>query len=594
MKRQDDEAARCRFYGTPIASSAAIVSNSRMEQQQKNTDLRSRRILKWPEFSVQRSLYKGMGYTDYDLARPMIGIANSWNRVVPGHYNLQWVAEYVKQGVFQAGGTPVEFGMMAACDGIAQAHVGMHYILPTRDLIANDVEMMAQAHQFDGLVLLGSCDKIVPGMLMAAARLDLPAIVVVGGPMEGGCEFDGRAADVTTLTEGLGMVKAGKLDLETLRRLEDRVTPTCGSCSFLGTANTMCCVAEAMGMCLPGSATIPAAHAARLHSAQAAGRKIVELIERNITARQIINRHGIENAFRVGAAIGGSTNLALHIPAIAYEAQCGKIDMETLDQLSRSTPQVAKMNPAAALNVPDFHAAGGVPAVMNELLPVLHGDAMTVSAKTVAENVAGVVASDRRIIRPLSDPWSREGGLAVLRGNLAPRTAITKPAAIVPEMHVFSGRARCFDCEEAANQAILDRAVQEGEVVVIRYEGPKGGPGMREMYTAMKLLYGCGLALKTALVTDGRFSGTNNGCFVGHISPEAAEGGPLAIVRDGDTITIDIPRRELRLHVSDEEIQARLKQWQRPPMKFTNGYLALYARLAESADLGAIIRHRIE
>jgi dihydroxy-acid dehydratase len=556
--------------------------------------LRSQRVLTWPEGSVQRALYKSMGYSDYDLDRPLVGIANSWNRVVPGHYNLQLVAEYVRQGVLQAGGTPVEFGLIAACDGIAQSHVGMHYILPTRDLIANDIEMMAEAHQFDGLILLGSCDKIVPGMLMAAARLDLPAIVVVGGPMEGGCQFDGRAADCTSLTEALGMFKAGKLDEHTLRRLEDQVTPTCGSCSFLGTANTMCCVAEAMGMSLPGSATIPATHAARLHAAQAAGRQIVELIRRSITARQIINRKGIENAFRVGASIGGSTNLALHIPAIAYEAECGPFTMEDLDSLSRNTPQVAKMNPAAAANIPDFHAAGGIPAVMRELLPLLHGDAMTVSGRAAAENVAGAVAPDRRIIRPLSEPWSSEGGLAVVRGNLAPRSGITKPAAIAAEMRVFSGRARCFDREEDADRAILDGAIHAGEVVVIRYEGPKGGPGMREMYTAMKLLYGCGLALKTALVTDGRFSGTNNGCFVGHVSPEAAEGGPLAIVADGDTITIDIPQRRLHLHVSDAEIQARLARWQRPPPKITNGYLALYARLAESADQGAIIRHRIE
>ena len=559
-----------------------------------NANLRSQRVLTWPEGSIQRALYKSMGYSDYDLGRPLVGIANSWNRVVPGHYNLQLVAEYVRQGVLQAGGTPVEFGLIAACDGIAQSHLGMRYILPTRDLIANDIEMMAEAHQLDGLVLLGSCDKIVPGMLMAAARLDLPVILVVGGPMEGGCQFDGRAADGTSLTEALGMFQAGKLDGESLHRLEDQVLPTCGSCSFLGTANTMCCVAEAMGMSLPGSATIPATHAARLHAAQAAGRQIVELIRKSITARQIINRQGIENAFRAGAAIGGSTNLALHIPAIAYEAECGPVTMEDLDALSRSTPQVAKMNPAAAANVPDFHAAGGIPAVMRELATILHGDAMTVSGKTVAENAAGVAPPDRRIIRPLSDPWSSEGGLAVVRGNLAPRSGITKPAAIAAEMRVFSGRARCFDCEEAANRAIREGAIREGDVVVIRYEGPKGGPGMREMYTAMKLLYGRGLALKTALVTDGRFSGTNNGCFVGHISPEAAEGGPLAIVADGDTITVDIPDRRLELHLSDAEIQARLAGWQRPPLRVKNGYLALYARLAESADQGAIIRHRIE
>jgi dihydroxy-acid dehydratase len=555
-------------------------------------NLRSQRVLSWPEWSIQRAVYKSMGYTDHDLGRPLVAIANSWNRVVPGHYNLQAVAEYVKQGVLQAGGTPVEFGLIAACDGIAQGHVGMHYILPTRELIANDVEMMVQAHQFDAVVLLGSCDKIVPALLMAAARLDVPAIIVVGGPMEGGCEFDGRASDITSLTEGLGMLRAGKLDAEAYRRLEDRVAPTCGSCSFLGTANTMCCVAEAMGMCLPGSATIPATHAARLHSAQEAGRQIVALVRQGITARQIINRRGIENAFRVGTAIGGSTNLALHVPAIAYEADCGQITMEVLEDLSRSTPHVAKMNPAAAANVPDFHAAGGVPAVMHEILPLLHADALTVTGRTVAQNVAGAWPGDRQIIRPCADPWSAQGGLAVLRGNLAPRTAITKPAAIDPQQHVFRGRARCFDGEEPANQAILDGAVRPGEVVVIRYEGPKGGPGMREMYSSMKLLYGRGLALSTAVVTDGRFSGTNSGCFVGHVSPEAAEGGPLAAVRDGDEITIDIPQRCLHLSVAEQEIQKRLATWQRPAPRFTSGYLALYARLAESADQGAIIRHR--
>jgi dihydroxy-acid dehydratase len=554
---------------------------------------RSQEILTWPEWSMQRAYYKSMGYTDYDLERPLIGVANSWNRVVPGHYNLDLVSEYVQQGIFQAGGTPVEFGVIAACDGIAQGHDGMHYILPTRDLIAHSVELMIQAHRLDAVVLLCSCDKIVPGMLMAAARLDLPAIVVVSGPMEGGCTFDGRAADGTSLTEGLGMLKAGTIDEETYRQLEECATPTCGSCSFLGTANSMCCVAEAMGMCLPGSATIPATHAARMRSAQASGRQIVELVKRNLTARQIINQKGIENAIRVSTAIGGSTNVALHIPAIGYEADY-EVTMDLFEALCRSTPHIARMNPAAAPNVPDFHAAGGVPAVMKEILPLLHGDALTVTGQTVAQNVAHAETRDAGIIRTLADPWSPEGGLAILRGNLAPHTAITKPAAIVPQMHTFTGQARCFDSEEAANRAILAGEVRPGQVVVIRYEGPKGGPGMREMYKAMKLLYGRGLALQTALVTDGRFSGTNNGCFVGHVSPEAAEGGPLAIVEDRDTITVDIPDRRLHLHVPDAEIEARLARWQRPPLKIERGYLALYARLAESADKGAIIRHKVE
>jgi len=552
---------------------------------------RSKEILQRPEWSLVRGLYKSMGYSDYDLERPLIGIANSWNRVVPGHYNLNLVSDYVKQGVHQAGGTPVEFGVIAACDGIAQGHAGMHYILPTRDLIANDIEMMIEAHRLDAVVLLGSCDKIVPGMLMAAARLDVPAILVAGGPMAGGCEFDGRAADMTSLTEGLAMLKSGRIDEEAYRLLEDCAGPGCGSCSFLGTANTMCCLAEGLGLSLPGSATIPATQADRLRTAQESGRQIVRLVQQGITARQIINQKGIENAIRVNAAIGGSTNAILHMLAIAYEADWD-LTVDAFEELSRTTPHLARMNPAAAPNVPDFHHAGGVPAVMKEILPLLHGDALTVSGKPVAENVARAEIRDRAVIRTMADPWSQGGGLAVLRGNLAPDTAITKPAAIKPEMHKFTGRAHCFDSEEAANRAILGGQVVEGEVVVIRYEGPKGGPGMREMYIAMKLLYGRGLALKTALVTDGRFSGTNNGCFVGHISPEAAEGGPLAVVQDGDQITIDIPNRKLHLQVADGEIKERLAKWKRPEPKFKKGYLALYARLAESADKGAIIRHK--
>ena len=436
---------------------------------------RSKDILARPDWSMNRTLYKSMGYSDYDLDRPMIGIANSWNRIVPGHYNLNHVSEYVKQGIFQAGGTPVEFGVPAACDGIAQGHKGNYFILPSRDLIANTLEMMIEAHQLDGLVLLGSCDKIVPGMLMAAARLDVPAIMVVGGPMEGGCKFDGRAADTTTITESLGMMKAGKIDESTYRMLEDKANPTCGSCSFLGTANTMSCLAEAIGLSLPGSATIPATYADRLRAAQASGRQIVTLIEKSITARQIINQKGIENAIRVNSAIGGSTNVALHMPAIAYEAGL-EMNLDRFEELSRTTPLVAKMNPAAAPNVPDFHEAGGVPVVMKQILPLLHRDALTVTTRTVGENVADAPEPDGIIIRPLANPWSQEGGLAVLRGNLAPNTAITKPAAIHPDMLTFTGLAHCFDSEEEANQAIMNGEVKEGEVVVIRYEGPKGGP----------------------------------------------------------------------------------------------------------------------
>lgn len=553
---------------------------------------RSKEILERPKWSMVRALFKSMGYGDHDLSRPLIGVANSWNRLVPGHYNLNLVSDYVRQGILQAGGTPAEFGVIAACDGIANGHAGMHFILPSRELIANDVETMVEAHCLDAVALLGSCDKIVPGMLMAAARLDIPAILVAGGPAEGGCEFDGRAADTTSLTEGLAMLQTGRIDRATYDRLEDNVAPTCGSCSFLGTANTMCCLAEGLGMSLPGSATIPATRADRLRVAQESGRRIVEMVRQGISAGDILNKKALENAIRLNAAIGGSTNAVLHLLALAYEAGVD-LPMREFEALSRTTPHIARMNPAAAPNVPDFHGAGGVPAVMNEILPLLHGDALTVSGRMVADNVRGAVARDRRIIRSRAEPWAEGGGLAVLWGNLAPHSAITKPAAIDPDMQTFTGRAHCFDREEDANQAILGGQVGEGEVVVIRYEGPKGGPGMREMYVAMKLLYGRGLAHKTALVTDGRFSGTNSGCFVGHISPEAAEGGPLALVRDGDLITVDIPNRRLDLGVSDEEIGARLAAWRRPEPRFKRGYLALYARLAESADKGAIIRHDV-
>jgi len=489
--------------------------------------LRSQKILQRPRWSKVRALFKSMGYSYTDLDRPLIGIANSWNRLVPGHYNLKQVAEYAAQGILQAGGTPVEFGVIAACDGIANGHEGMRYILPSRELIAGSIEIMVQAHRLDGIVLLGSCDKIVPGMLMAAARLDIPAILVVGGPAEGGCLFDGRAADTTSIAEGLGMLMAGRIDEATYNQLENTVMPVCGSCSFLGTANSMGCVAEAMGMSLTGSATIPATHADRLRAAQHSGRRIVDLVLKGITARRMINRMGIENSIRLTAAIGGSTNVALHLPAIGYEAGI-PVPMTLFDELCRSTPHIAKMNPAAAPNVPDFHRAGGVPAVMKEILPLLHGGAFTVSGKTVAENLDHIPPGDPTIIRSCRDPWSSQGGLAVLRGNLAPDTAVTKPSAIHTDMHTFAGKARCFDSEEEANQAILEGEIQAGVVLVIRYEGPKGGPGMREMSTAMKLLYGRSLAMKTAVVTDGRFSGTNNGCFAGHISPEAAEGGPPA------------------------------------------------------------------
>jgi dihydroxy-acid dehydratase len=555
--------------------------------------LRSQKILKRPEWSINRAYYKSMGYTDSDLEKPLIAIANAWSTTVPGHYNLRRVSAAVREGIRAAGGTPVEFGVIGACDGIAEGHEGMRYILPTRDIIAHSIELMVQAHQYDGLVLLGSCDKIVPGMLMAAARLDLPAILVNGGPMLGGPLIQGRKADTTSLIEGVGRLKKGEISEDELARMEDACAPTCGSCSFLGTANTMGCIAEALGMSLTGSAMIPATHAGRLHAAQDAGRAIVDLVRRGLTARQIITRASLENAVRLTSAIGGSTNAALHIPAIAYEAKLA-FDIRWFDDISRSTPLVARVNPAAACNVIDFYASGGVPVVMNEIASLLHTEAMTVTGRTIGENIHGHVSPDNEVIRTVDNPFSTAGGIAVLFGSLAPHSAVTKPAAIRGDMLTFSGPARVYDSEAEANTAIMADVIRPGDVVVIRYEGPKGGPGMPEMFKAMKLLHGLGLSDKVALVTDGRFSGTNNGCFIGHISPEAMEGGPIALVRDGDPIAIDIPGKRLELKVAAAELARRRTRWQPPPARVTSGYLYLYSQLAESADKGAIIRTRAE
>lgn len=557
----------------------------------KISELRSQSILKRPLWSHIRALYKAMGYSNYDLERPMIGIANSWNRATPGHYNLNAVSEYVKQGIYQAGGTPVEFGIIGPCDGMGVGNDGMHYCLPARDIIANEIEIMVQVNRLDAIVLLGSCDKIVPGLIMAAARLDIPAIIVVGGPSLGGVEFDGRSSDNSSISEALGMLQTGKISQEAFDALEDNSQQTCGSCSFLGTANTMGAITEALGMCLPGTASIPAVMAERLRAAQESGRRIVEMVYSNLTARKIINKESIENAIKLGMAIGGSTNLALHMPAIAYEAEC-ELTIDTIDDISRKTPHLAKIYPAGPKNVPDFYNAGGVTAVMKQLAPLLHLDTMTCAGKTWDEILKHVPTVENEIIHSIENPWHPWGSLGILKGNLAPNGAVTKPTAIHKDMQTFKGTAICFDSEEEATDAILANRIKPGMVVVIRYEGPKGGPGMREMVRVMKMLYGQNLALSTAVVTDGRFSGTNNGCFVGHVSPEASEGGPIAVVQDGDEISIDIPGGQLTLKVPEEEIQKRLESYRKPEKQIPRGYLNVYARLAESADKGAIIRNR--
>jgi len=543
----------------------------------------------------RRALFKCMGATDDDLDnRPLIGIANSWNELVPGHVNLRQIAEHVRKGIHQAGGTVAEFGVIGACDGLSNGHDGMYFSLPSRDLIAGSIEIMVESHKLDGLVMIGSCDKIVPGMMMAAARLDIPAIIAVGGPMLGGVVFDNRKSDLTSLAEAFAMRSRNIITDEQLYQLEDLVTPTCGSCSFYGTANTMCCLSEAMGLSLPGSATIPAVYAERLRSSAEAGKAIVELTKNNLTARKIITLDSLRNAARVLMATGGSTNGVLHLIAVAFELGIeADVMMGILEAVSEDTPHIAKINPASEYDMEDLHKSGGIPQVMKEIAPLLHLDCLTVTGQTVGENLnrhQSPYSPDRRVVRTMETPFNSSKGLAILRGNLAPNTGITKPAAIDPSMLTFTGTAKTFDCEEAAAKAVLDGRIVEGDVVVIRYEGPKGGPGMREMAKVMKYLYGVGLATKAALVTDGRFSGTNNGCFVGHISPEAAEGGPIAIVRDGDKITIDIPNSRLTLQVSEEEIADRFKSWKKPEPKYKSGFLSLYQCLAESADKGAVLR----
>ena len=554
---------------------------------------RSEHILKGLSNQYYRATYKSMGFTTEDLKRPIIGIANAWSECVPGHYNLRQVAQRVKDGIYRAGGTPIEFGVIGGCDGMGQGHDGMHFIMPSRELIANSIESMAQINLFDGLVLLGSCDKIVPGMLMAAARLDIPCIFLPGGPMEGGVEFDGRQADQTSSTEAYGMLSAGKITEAEYVALEDTACPGCGSCSYLGTANTMCALAEALGMTLPDGGTAPATSAARMMKGEETGIKIMELVEKGITARKVLTDGAIRNAIKACLAMSGSTNAVMHLTAIAHEAELDIKVLDEFDSLSRTTPQLAKMNPACKYNVIDFYKDGGVPRLMENLQTLLETDVMTVTAHTLAENIA-----DHKYLYPatglvnhtMDDPFGFSGGVAVLRGNLAPDTGITKPGAFDKSLHHFEGEAICFDSEEEAEEAILSGKVHEGHVVVIRYEGPKGGPGMREMFKAMKYLYGRGLSKTTALITDGRFSGTNNGCFVGHISPEAAEGGPIAIVHDGDHITIDVDQRSLQLDVPQEEIDRRLAEWKRPTPKYTKGWLGLYSTNAASGAEGAIMR----
>jgi dihydroxy-acid dehydratase len=540
-----------------------------------------------------RNVFKGMGYSDDDLAshRPIIAIANSWNTICPGHYSFNQVAEQVRKGIHRAGGTVVEFGVIGMCDAVSKNN--FNYVLPSREIICDSIEAMAGGNPVDGLVLLASCDKIVPGMLLAAARLDIPAILVPAGPMLGGPVFGGRKADSTSASEAYGMYKTDQITLDEYRNVEDLSCPTCGSCSFMGTANTMCCLAEAMGMTLPDGAAIPAVYADRLRVAEQSGEAICDLVRKGISARRIITKESLENAVKVCLAIGGSTNAILHLTALAYEAELDINILETFAEYGPKTPTIAKIYPASNYDMEDLWKAGGMPRVLDHMQPIIHADVMTCTGMTMKENLASFryrFPANPNVIKTLDEPFGFSGGLAIMRGNLAPKTGISKPAAIDPSVRQFTGTAVVFDSEASANEAIIEGKIKAGDVVVIRYEGPKGGPGMVEMYRALKYLNGMNLHKSTAVITDGRFSGTNNGCFVGHISPEAAEGGPLAIVENGDKISIDVINGILTLNVPDEEIEARMAKWKKPEPKVKKGYLSLYAKLASSADQGAIVR----
>ncbi len=552
--------------------------------------MRSDLMKKGRERAPHRALFKAMGYTDEELSRPIIGVANSANELIPGHIHLRQIAQAVKEGIRSAGGTPMEFSTIGICDGIAMGHIGMKYSLSSRELIADSVEVMAMAYPFDGLVLIPNCDKIIPGMMMAMARLDIPAVLVSGGPMLAGV-FRGKTADLITVFEAIGKVAAGEMTEEELQELEGCACPGAGSCSGMFTANSMNCLAEALGIALPGNGTIPAVDAARVRLAKAAGVKVMELVRKGIKPSDILTKEAFYNAIAVDMAFGGSTNTALHLPAIAHEAGVD-ITLEDFNRVSDRTPHICNLSPAGPYHLEDLHRAGGIPALMRVLADggLINGDLLTVTSRTVKENIEGAEVLDPEVIRPLDRPYHPTGGLVALFGNLAPDGAVVKASAVAPEMLRHEGPARVFESEEEALEAILGRKIRRGEVIVIRYEGPKGGPGMREMLAPTSAIAGIGMDKEVSLLTDGRFSGGTRGAAIGHISPEAQEGGPIAIVRDGDPIRIDIPGRKLELLLSEEEIQKRLKQWSPPPPKISKGYMARYARMVTSSSTGAVFR----
>jgi len=551
-------------------------------------DLRSNIIKSGLERAPHRALWKCLGVTDEDLGKPFIGIANSFTELVPGHIHLDKLVEYVKAGVRAAGGVPFEFNTIAICDGLAMGHKGMHYSLPSREIIADSIEVMAEVYSFDGLVLLTNCDKITPGMIMAAARLDIPAIVVTGGPMLSG-RYGRKRVDVTAIFEAIGEYSAGKISMEDLKTLEECAFPTCGSCNGMYTANTMACIAESIGLSLPGCATALAISSKKIRISKRSGERIVEMVKENLRPSDILTRESFENAIMVDAALGGSTNTVLHLKAIAEETDVD-LPLEVFDEIARKVPHICDMRPSGPHDMEELDAAGGIPAVMSVLRDKLHLDALTVTGRTLGENIKDARVFDWEVIRPPTNPVHSEGGIAILFGNLAPRGAVTKITAISPRAFVFKGPVRVFDSEEEAMQSILSRDISVGDVIVIRYEGPKGGPGMREMLTPTAAIVGMGLGESVALITDGRFSGATRGPCIGHVSPEAAEGGPIAALRNGDMVNIDISKRRLDVELSDKEIRQRLASWRPKPPKIFKGYLKRYWYFVQSADKGGTLK----
>ena len=551
--------------------------------------MNSDHVKKGMQQAPHRSLFNALGYTKEEMERPLVGIVSSYNEIVPGHMNLDKITQAVKMGVAMAGGTPVVFPAIAVCDGIAMGHTGMKYSLVTRELIADSTECMAKAHQFDALVMIPNCDKNVPGLLMAAARINVPTVFVSGGPMLAG-HVDGRKRSLSSMFEAVGAYEAGKMTAEKVEEYVNKVCPTCGSCSGMYTANSMNCMTEVLGMGLRGNGTIPAVYSERIRLAKHAGMKVMELLKNNVRPSDIMTKKAFLNCLTVDMALGCSTNTMLHLPAIAHEAGV-ELNMDIANEISAKTPNLCHLAPAGPTYMEDLNEAGGVYAVMNELSKkgLLYEDQITVTGKTVGENIKDVHNLNPEVIRPIDNPYMAQGGLAVLKGNIAPDTGIVKQSAVVPEMMVHEGPARVFDCEEDAIKAIKGGDIVPGDVVVIRYEGPKGGPGMREMLNPTSAIAGMGLGDSVALITDGRFSGASRGASIGHVSPEAAVGGPIALIEEGDIIKIDIPNNSLNVDVSDEELAKRKEKWQPREPKITDGYLRRYAALVPSGNRGAVL-----